>query len=210
MRKKGLTLVAAVFSTLAIGSFAWACTAQPQVFLLMPQAGPSGVEVTVSGQMTTTGPVEIRWSGNGISEGLKLADSFVGPGASFSVPVQIPESKPGVYYITVEAGDRSMARASFEVTGETAVSTASSSGTTGSAAQSRAVSTDLWRGFSAESGSSPQAGGDLSVSDAPLNGGVAMGLGLSAIGAIALGGLATVALQRRRIEAGTLNGKLRD
>jgi len=199
MRKKGLTLVATVFGALAIASFAWACTGQPQVFMLTPQTGPSGVEVTVAGQMVTQGPVEIRWTGNGISEGLKLADSFAGPNAAFSIPVRIPQSAPGVYYITVEAGDRSIARTTFEVTGETAVSAAPVSG---QARQSRTVPADLWRGFTDASDSSFQESGPASLSDPAPGQGSLVGLALSGTGAVALGGLSVVAMQRRRVVAG--------
>jgi len=202
MEKKGLTLAATVFGALAIASFAWACTGQPQVFLLTPQTGPSGVEVTVAGQMIAQGPVEIRWSGKGISEGLKLADSFAGPNADFSVPVRIPQSAPGVYYITVEAGDRSIARATFEVTGETPVSAGPAGATAGEPRQSRAVSADLWKGFAGESGSSLHNSVDASLNGAGLGQGAVMGLALSAVGAVALGGLSVAAVRRRRALAG--------
>lgn len=113
---RGSIALAGVVVVLSAASMAWACTYQPRIVGVTPQATERGAVVTMTAQGVAAGQaVEVRWNG---AEGLKLAETRSDAIGNFSVDVAIPDVAPGVYSLVAVAGSNGVARAAFEVTGD--------------------------------------------------------------------------------------------
>lgn len=118
-RRGALALFATAMVAVMGASFAWACSATPQVWFKgsgSSAAGRPTETVTLYGSEWektggTTGPVELRWN----SATAKPFASAEGP--SFSVEMTVPDVRPDVYtiYFTQASVNGGVARASFEV-----------------------------------------------------------------------------------------------
>lgn len=175
MRSTGSRVIAAA----ALGIVGWtgtayACSALPQVYSLLPEVASAGETVQVEGRaVRSAAPVEIRWNGVG---GPVLA-SVTPVGGFLSVPVRVPDVAPGIYSLTLVTRDAGVARAAFEVTGGPGSAPAAPS------------SVALWP---------TSAAGDLltaPVSSAPAP----VGVVLLSVGLVGLFAGSTVALLRRRL-----------
>lgn len=119
---RGSIAVAGVVAVLSAASMAWACTYQPRIVGVTPQATERGGVVRMTAQgVAAAQAVEIRWNG---TEGLKLAETRSDAVGNFSVDVAIPDVAPGVYSLVAVAGSNAVARAAFEVTGDVPASVA--------------------------------------------------------------------------------------
>ena len=92
----------------------WSCVPQPLISLQPSASGPSGTAVSVEAQ-AIDGPAEVRWNG---VDGPLLAR---GTGPTFSAPISVPDTSPGLYTVILierkaDGGVGSSARASFLVT----------------------------------------------------------------------------------------------
>lgn len=96
--------------SLVVGAagMAFACTVSAAISM-NPNRGEVGTTVTVTGQAFVPAPVEIRWDATG--QVLATAN-----GPSFSVNVRIPETGPGVYYVTAIVNGERKAAEAFKVT----------------------------------------------------------------------------------------------
>jgi len=164
-----------------------------------PTAGPRSSAATVSGQgIASAKNVEIRW--NSIS-GPKLAEASLDSTGSFSVPVTLPDSAPGVYMMIVSADGVSAGRVAFEVTndGQPAAQKLEAS-------RSKLIGADNWQGFAAPSnGSASLAGSNASATPAGRQSMLAGGFLL----ATGLAGLLTagiVSAKRRRSASASVVG----
>lgn len=169
-------LATGVAILLGSASAAFACSAQPKVsYSSAPESAAPGETVTVQGQWVRgEAPVEIRWNS---VHGSRLALATP-TGGSFEVPVQVPDTAPGVYSLMLVTADGSVARTAFEVTGAP-----------GTVLEQPAI--NLW--------ASPDAGRAASHANGPLN----LGMTLLALGLIGLFAGTTVAVtQRRRAPVG--------
>jgi len=166
-----------VIAAAALGIVGWtgtayACSALPQVYSLLPEVASAGETVQVEGRsVRSAAPVEIRWNGVG---GPVLA-SVTPVGGFLSVPVRVPDVAPGIYSLTLVTRDAGVARAAFEVTGGP-----------GSAPAPSSVA--LWP---------TSAGGDLLT--APVSAPAPVGVVLLSVGLVGLFAGSTVALLRRRL-----------
>jgi hypothetical protein len=115
LSKKGLG-VACFVVVMGVAATAWACTAQVGLSPLLQQSGPQGTQLSVSGQTIGGGEVEIRWNGvRGPVIGTALTGQDGGAN-DFTAQVTIPEATPGVYYLVAAAENGQVSRAAFEVT----------------------------------------------------------------------------------------------
>lgn len=113
---RGSIAFAGVVAALSVASVAWACTYQPRIVGVAPQAAQRSAVVTMSAQgVAAAQAVEVRWNG---AEGLKLAEARSDAMGNFSVDVAIPDVAPGVYSLVAVTDGNGIARASFEVTGD--------------------------------------------------------------------------------------------
>ncbi len=168
---------AAVSSALLVASVAWACTSQARSFGLDALAAPKGTEVRATGEAVVPAgsPLTIRWNS---ASGPVLAE--VTSSDKFTVPLRVPDVAPGVYYLVATSGDTALARAALEVTGDTAMVTA-----TPPQAWSAVQSGSLAVG-------APSGGSGVNPS-------LVIGMGLLSFGAVGLaGGFGVVAVRRRR------------
>lgn len=179
-------------------SLAWACTAQPVMTVRSSTPGgdvsaPPEVTVASAGTSvivdvstpelidgsTSVGAVEIRWN---TLDGAVLANAR---GSSFSVPVQLPaDAAPGVYSLLAVSRDRSGA-----------VQTKASSAVQITALGAPAATASPWadRGRAVSTASSSGATGPF-----------AAGIGLLALGLVALAVSFTVmSVRRRHVLAGS-------
>lgn len=162
----------------SLASLAFACTAQPRVFSVLPQSAPAGSTVEVGAEAVgSRGPVEIRWNG---VEGPVLATAEPSPAGTLSLPLKVPETPPGVYSLVFVTPDQGIGRAALEVTSSGAVQAVP------------APEAPLWsaasRPISSPKGSSPA---------------ILAGAGLLAFGLVAVfGGFAVAGLRRGRVPAG--------
>ena len=128
MRFGGWSRAAAACAGVALlvgfGAAAWACSPAASVARIIPEFGPAGTEVTVSGTYYTT-QVEIHWA---TANGPVLA-TLAGP--TFARKVTVPaNASPGVYAIVALGRDTDgsiagQAASTFEVTTPTPTPTAS-------------------------------------------------------------------------------------
>ena len=159
-------------------SMAFACSPQPRVFSVAPQAIAAGDTTTVSGDSVESGaPVEVRWNSlHGQALGRAVATN-----GRFSVPVAVPRVAPGIYSLVFVDGDQAsapsggIARASVEVSAPGGVARVAS----------------------------PHTASPWSVTTSPASHstgpGLPLGLALAAGGTVALfGGFAAATLRRRR------------
>lgn len=171
---KRSAIAAAAGCMIAVGAWAgaaWACTAVASVDV-EGRSGAPGSKQVVKGLAFGDGEVELRWNA---PDGALLAKAT---GPAFSVPVTIPESAPGVYYLVGvqrDAGGKVWkAPASFEVLapGDVAAQPSSVNAGAGLAASS-----------AADRGTSP----------------LALGVGLLVAGAVVLvAGITVVQVRVRR------------
>lgn len=188
----GFTSLAAVA---LIASAAWACTGSAPATSISPKAAEPGAQVTVSGTNYAAAPVEVRWNG---VPGPVLATA---QGPHFSQAVTLPaDAAPGMFYLTVVQRDAA-GSVTYKVADTVEVTAPASDA--GTAAPSTASATgDLWSGFGTASG--PSASGNAAT-PAPSSGSgnMALGMGLMAVGGVALlGGFALAEVRRRRAIAG--------
>lgn len=179
MRTIKIALAAtAAGGVLGATSLAFACSPQPRVFSVAPQAIAAGDTTTVSGEAVQAGaPVEVRWNSlTGQALGQAVATN-----GRFSVPVKIPEVAPGIYSLVFVVGDEAtaasggVARASIEV-----------SAPAGAAKLSGAQSASPWSAVTTPASHSTSPG-------------LPIGIALAAGGTVALfGGFAAATLRRRR------------
>lgn len=175
---------------MGIAAFAWACTAQARIIGLSTPSAASGTEITVSGEGAQSGaPVAIYWNEVGATP---LAETVADAAGNFSAAITVPEAPADVHYIVAVPSGAQGGRAPFEVT---------SPGAAGAPALGSERTSDLWNGFSANSGSpaGSEAGGAASSGGGPARG--TLGMTLFAIGAIGLVSGVGVAAARRRATA---------
>lgn len=162
---------------LCLSSVAWACTPQARIVAASPSVGPPLSEASVRGEaVTPEAEVEIRWNGvKGPLVGTTIADKS----GRFTAPVAVPEAAPGVYTLVAIIGEAGLTRTAFEVTPASAGQVPS--GTPASP----------WS-------SGPGAGNELS--GAGSNPGMALGVGVLALGLVGVfGGFVVVSGRRRRV-----------
>lgn len=189
-------LTAVFVVVLAGASAAWACSAQPRVFSVAPQAAASGDTVLVSGDGAPAAtPVDVYWNSlEGKSMGRTTSDAE----GTFAISVTVPEVPAGIYSIAFMAspgvGERSagnaagVGRMSFQVVADEPASVASAAGSR----------TDLWSRDSGSEGSASSSQG------LPL----ALGVSLFSIGLVALlGGFTLATTRRRRVTAESEAGR---
>jgi hypothetical protein len=194
MRKKSiLGLSVAAVAVLVGMSAAWACTFQPRIFALSQEAGPKGSEVLITGQgVAPQGAVGIHW--NGVT-GPRLAQTSADSAGNFSVVAPIPNVAPDVYSLVAVAANAGVARSSFEVTPEYAMSQ------TVSAVQTPPVAVDRGQEgsrFWANPSHAPGLDNSTPASSNSPNSGLLAGVGLLAAGLVALFSGFTIAVVRKR------------
>ncbi len=186
MSRKALLLTAAVLTLGPLfGVAAWACTPLPRSFMITPAVASARQATNVVGQGLAPGtPVEILWNGRSNNViGMATADER----GRFSLPVTVPEGKPGSYAIVFMAGDAANAlavgRLPFRIS-------SSEPGTgAGTEAAGGAAPSDAGWVRSATRQSPPLDG---------LSGTLALGTALAAAGAtVLLGGTASALVRRR-------------
>lgn len=183
-RRVSRALALSVAAVIAMVSFAWACSPQPNVVGLSLTGPPqSTVVIQGSGFQTAGGgsrdseapaPVTISWNSLG---GPQLAVAYASSDGGFSVPVTVPNVEPGVYFLVASLGGLGVARTPYEVVAGP-----------DAAGQSRGggdVSADLWRGLAPGSSDlGPSAvGANEPSSSAPITGFALFGLGAIALAA---------------------------
>lgn len=194
-RRAATAAFAMVLGLVGVASFAWACTPQAEVAPLAVQSGAPGTRVPVTGLAAKPGPIEVRWnSPKGPLVGTGVA-AITPTGLNFATEVTIPEAEPGVYYLVVSTSDGGTARAAFEV-----LSPAASAPTAAAPTPALAPGTEaLWNGLG---NGSPVPGPETSLGS-PAGSGMAIGVGLAAVGLVGMfAGFTTVALRRQRRLAG--------
>lgn len=195
-KKFGAATLVGALGLLAIATYAWACSAQSRLFGISPLAGPPRTSVTMRGEAVAPGTmVEIRWNS---PNGEKLGGTQAGADGRFAVVVQIPEAAPDVYYLLAVPADKgtSLARNAFEVTETTGI--AGSNLPTEGQGHGRNVTSDLWAALSAQSSGTTDPGVVSAPSDEGRPSGMATGLGLMAVGIVALGFTAAAGVLRKR------------
>ena len=195
---KRLTTTLVAFALLGGASLAWACTPQTSLFTLNPAAAPRQTLVEIKGRgVAFPVPVEIRWnsaSGPKLGEAVSRGEQFDAYSTgTFSVPITIPDTAPGVYYILAFSGDNLLSRIAFEVTTQNQGSETALGQPLNSASS---VSTELWSGLDKQ-GSQLSSG--IQVTDADpsravdneklLAGMLLVGVGVAAASTCALHGL---------------------
>jgi len=190
MRKKtswaGLAGFALVIA--AVG-MAWACTPQARMFLRGHEpGGPSpaggntgaaGGQVALAGDGVPEGTiVEIRWNGLG---GQKLAEAIASSDGTFAADVTVPQAAAGVYYFVAvpKVAEPMLARQAFVVKGAGATT----------------LTENLWAGFESNPASIESADAALPGSPNPAS---LLGAGMALVATMALGGIAAVAVTKRR------------
>lgn len=169
-------------TTVAVTGLAWACTAQAPVDV-RPATAPPGAGITVDGG-SSPGSVEIRWDS---AEGPLLATAPAENG--FAVGVRVPDAAPGVHtVVAVVRGDDgrvlSRGNVAFEVTAPGGTPAATMAGV--NQWQSGARAADQVVASSSRAGLSQ----------------LSLGVGLLAVGLVALaGGFAAAGVRRRRVLA---------
>ena len=103
---------------------AWACVPQPVLSVQPLASGPPGSQVTVEGANFAGGRVELRWNG---LDGPLL---FSATGASFAVPISIPDGADGLYALVAlerqqDGSVGGVARTAFQLVRSTASTLAS-------------------------------------------------------------------------------------
>lgn len=177
---RGSLAVAGIVAVLSVASVAWACTYQPHLVGVTPQAAERSSVVTMSAQgVAAAQGVEIRWNG---AKGLKLAETRSDAAGNFSVDVAIPDVAPGMYSLVAVAGDNGVARAAIEVTSDVPASLAAVHPTTAPSIGPSLIE-------AAPAGSSRTSPGFMA------------GMSLLALGSVALFSGAAVATVRRRRSA---------
>ncbi|HSH58973.1 MAG TPA: hypothetical protein VK988_04895 [Acidimicrobiales bacterium] len=183
MRSRGAVVATSIVGlVLAMASVAWACTIQARIVAVTPGSGTERSALTVRGEglgQSSTGaplPVEIRWNAlDGPVVGTAVAD----PSGNFSAEVTVPEAAPGVYSLLVVAEGAGLGRTAFEVTPSAVAPVPASPSPVA----------DAWAGDSA----------GVASPDAPAAGlGLTVGVGMLAVGLVALFSGFTVAVSRRR------------
>lgn len=179
-RRLAVVAFSALAGILSLASLAWACTYAPRIMNMGSQEGTSGSRVTVTGQgVAPEGVVEIRW--NGVN-GPKLAQTTANANGDFSAVATIPETTPDVYSLFVVAGDAGVTRTAFEVTGSASAPTEAAFATAGNGSSDARTAWATAEPLAAEK-SSP---------------GLALGVGLLAVGLVTLFSAFTVASVRGR------------
>jgi len=188
------------------GSFAWACTPQAHMQIIPPAFGPAGTQVAVTGGTAYgSAPVEVRWNS---PDGPVLASvqSLTATQGVFHAQVTIPVVSPDVYYLVAVVQGRGVARAAYEVTtAEDSAEQTSAAGTP----PAKGVSNDLWSGLAASTGAYPASTGaypaqaGAALSQAPASKGLMAGMGLLALGTMALTAGAVLAFGRKRTAQAT-------
>jgi len=207
---KNLTVVkvsgaAAAASLFALAGLAWACTGALQIATVTPQAGPGGSDVIVTGYAASVSPVEVHWNditGPVLAVGTPArAQNSKSP--YFSIPFTIPAgTAPDVYYLVVAQKD---AAGILGPRVTATVSVAPAAGSSSNPHQSPATSADLWSGLN-------QAHGGAIASPVNSTGSAdssAMGPGIAMVAVglpVLMGGLASMALKRRRAGAARKSG----
>lgn len=190
-RRAATAAFAMTLGLMGLASFAWACTPQAEVAPLAVQSGAPGTRIPVTGIAAKPGPIEVRWnSPNGpvVATG---AAAITPTGLTFATEVTIPEVEAGVYYLVVTTSDGGRARAAFEVLSPAAAAPAAAAPTPALVSSTEA----LWNGLG---NGSPLAGSETSLA-APAGSGMAMGVGLAAVGLVGMfAGFTTLALRRQR------------
>lgn len=182
MRRSTKVVFVALVGLMLLGSAAWACTYQPQMFTLNAQSGPRGAQVTATGQgVTRGGPVELRWNS---LRGPLLAEAAADDSGSFSLVATIPDAVPDIYYVVAAVGDEGIARAAFQVTPTEVLSTGD-----------RIVASDARGAEGAANRWSVSTVGSLTPTERTPSFG--LGLGLLAVGSVAVFASLTAAVVGR-------------
>jgi len=202
IQAKTLGSVAAlsIFMAVAIGSVAWACSAQPRIYGV-ELLGPAGAHVTVRGEafphgsegiMASGEPVRIRWNG---SSGPQVASVVPNAEGTFAASVTIPDVSPGVYFLTAGTEDRTVSRTAFEVVPSATIRYARTE-----AGSFKSVSSDVWNGLNrtVQSGD----GRPLALASSPSSSVMIAGGALFAVGLGGLGSVLILTMIRRRRGAG--------
>lgn len=129
--RKALLAVAAVFGvTLALASFAWACTDFTEITSITPSADPAAATAAVKGSGAPAGSVvELRWNAlNGPVIGRATADAT----GAFATDAAIPDVPAGIYTVVASDGHSPIAGVPYEVGNLFAAQTGSATGPGGS------------------------------------------------------------------------------
>jgi len=170
---------------MSVAGLAWACTPQQYITTIRPQAAEPGQQVSIEGNaVAPETPVEIHWDG---LSGANLASTTTDAHGAFSVSVKVPDAAPGVYsFVAVFNG--TVARAAFQVDDKAAASSA----------PARAISTELWSGFSAKAATTGEAPALSNAPAGPTSGLKPVGAALTGLGALALMTALTLIATRKR------------
>ena|GEM_PF-6143488 len=96
--RRFLSFVAPLAVALGAMGFAWACNPNPWI-KLDPEAGISGTQVTVTGDLLKESRVELTWQSY---DGPVLGEAT---GPKFSLTITIPEAEDGSYLVLAQAWD---------------------------------------------------------------------------------------------------------
>ena len=176
IRRIALATTAAIGVTLALASFAWACTDFTKIDSLTPATDPAVATAAVRGSgAAADSTVVLRW--NSLT-GPVIAQAQADAAGTFAAEATIPETPAGMYTVIADDGHNPVARAPYDVAPARAGALISSTG-----AGDLAIPAKASRGF-APASSSP----------GPTAGIAALGAGLLATGS----GLMVLTTRRRK------------